>query len=544
MTSLSQIDLIVVIVYAIGIFGLAQWVSREKAGHVKDSSDYFLASKALPWWAIGASLIAANISAEQIVGMSGSGYAIGLAIASYEWMAALTLLIVGKWFLPIFLKNEIYTMPQFLEQRFGPTIRTVMAVFWLALYIFVNLTSILWLGSIAVTQVAGINQDVALFGLGAFALVYQLRGGLKAVALTDIVQVTLLVFGGLVISYLTLSQIGGDAGVLGGFSRLTTELPEKFDMILSPDNPFYKDLPGLSVLIGGMWIANLSYWGFNQYIIQRALAAKSLGEAQKGVVFAAFLKLLMPVIIVLPGIAAVLLAPDLAKPDQAYPTMMGLLPVGLLGLVFAALVAAIIASTASKINSIATIFTLDLYAKMAGVQSRALDAGHDADLTTAHERKLVLVGRVTAVVATLLAILTARPLLGSLDQAFQYIQEFSGFVTPGITVIFLLGLFWPRATEMGALVGAVASVVLSFIFWFPADWGGLAALNAVPFMNRMMIVFFASLALAVVVSLARPARADSNRITMQGVSFGTSTSFNVAGAVIIAILIALYATWW
>ncbi|QDX26959.1 sodium/solute symporter [Sphingomonas suaedae] len=544
MTSLSQIDLIVVIVYAIGIFGLAQWVSREKAGHVKDSSDYFLASKALPWWAIGASLIAANISAEQIVGMSGSGYAIGLAIASYEWMAAVTLLIVGKWFLPIFLKNEIYTMPQFLEQRFGPTIRTVMAVFWLALYIFVNLTSILWLGSIAVTQVAGVNQDVALVGLGVFALVYQLRGGLKAVALTDIVQVTLLIFGGLVISYLTLSQIGGDAGVLGGFTRLTTELPEKFDMILSQDNPFYKDLPGLSVLIGGMWIANLSYWGFNQYIIQRALAAKNLSEAQKGVVFAAFLKLLMPVIIVLPGIAAVLLAPDLARPDQAYPTMMSLLPVGLLGLVFAALVAAIIASMASKINSIATIFTLDLYAKMKGVESRALDAGGDATLTAGHEKQLVLVGRIAAVVATIAAILTARPLLGSLDQAFQYIQEFSGFVTPGITVIFLLGLFWPRATELGALVGAVASVVLSFIFWFPADWGGVAALNAVPFMNRMMIVFFASLALAVVVSLARPARADSNRITMQGVSFGTTTSFNIASVIIVLILIALYVTWW
>ena len=544
MSGLSQIDIIVIVIYAIGIFGLAQWVSREKAGHTKDTSDYFLASKSLPWWAIGASLIAANISAEQIVGMSGSGYAIGLAIASYEWMAALTLLIVGKWFLPIFLKNEIYTMPQFLEQRFGPTIRTVMAVFWLALYIFVNLTSILWLGSIAVTQVAGIDQDVALFGLGAFALVYQLRGGLKAVALTDIVQVTLLVFGGLVISYLTLSQIGGDAGVLGGFARLTTELPEKFDMILSQDNPFYKDLPGLSVLIGGMWIANLSYWGFNQYIIQRALAANNLGEAQKGVVFAAFLKLLMPVIIVLPGIAAVLLAPDLAKPDQAYPTMMSLLPVGLLGLVFAALVAAIIASTASKINSVATIFTLDLYAKMKRVESRAQDAGHDADLTSAHERQLVFVGRITAVVATLLAIFTARPLLGSLDQAFQYIQEFSGFVTPGITVIFLLGLFWPRATEAGALVGAVASVLFSLIFWFPAEWGGIAALNAVPFMDRMLIVFFASLALAVIVSLARPARADSNRIVMQGVSFATTRGFNVAAVLVVLILIALYATWW
>ena len=544
MSGLSQIDIIVIGIYAIGIFGLAQWVSREKAGHTKDTSDYFLASKSLPWWAIGASLIAANISAEQIVGMSGSGYAIGLAIASYEWMAALTLLIVGKWFLPIFLKNEIYTMPQFLEQRFGPTIRTVMAIFWLVLYIFVNLTSILWLGSIAVTQVAGVNQDVALFGLGAFALVYQLRGGLKAVALTDIVQVTLLVFGGLVISYLTLSQIGGDAGVLGGFARLTTELPEKFDMILSQDNPFYKDLPGLSVLIGGMWIANLSYWGFNQYIIQRALAAKNLGEAQKGVVFAAFLKLLMPVIIVLPGIAAVILAPDLAKPDQAYPTMMGLLPVGLLGLVFAALVAAIIASTASKINSVATIFTLDLYAKMKGVESRAQDASQDANLTSAHERQLVFVGRITAVVATLLAIFTARPLLGSLDQAFQYIQEFSGFVTPGITVIFLLGLFWPRATEAGALVGAVASVLFSLIFWFPAEWGGVAALNAVPFMDRMLIVFFASLALAVIVSLARPARADSNRIVMQGVSFATTRGFNVAAVLVVLILIALYATWW
>ncbi|KRC80343.1 sodium/sugar symporter [Sphingomonas sp. Root241] len=546
MTSLSNIDLFVVIAYAIGIFGLAQWVSREKAGHAKDTSDYFLASKSLPWWAIGASLIAANISAEQIVGMSGSGFAIGLAIASYEWMAALTLLIVGKFFLPIFLKNQIYTMPQFLEQRFGPTIRTVMAVFWLVLYIFVNLTSIIWLGSIAVTQVAGVNQDVALIGLGTFALLYQLRGGLKAVALTDIVQVTLLVFGGLVVSYLTLSKIGGDSGFVGGFMELTRRVPDHFDMILEKtgnaavDKERYDKLPGIAVLIGGMWIANLSYWGFNQYIIQRALAAKSLQEAQKGVIFAGFLKLLMPVIIVLPGIAAVVLAPELTKPDQAYPTMMTLLPTGLLGLVFAALIAAIIASTASKINSIATIFTLDIYAKFKGVQTRA----EDAEGTTAHETRLVLVGRIAAVVSIIIAMATARPLLGSLDQAFQYIQEFSGFVTPGITVIFLLGLFWPRATEAGALVGAVASVVLSFLFWFPADWGGIAALNAVPFMNRMMIVFFLSLALAVIVSLARPARAESNLITMEGVSFRTTRGFNIASAIIIAILIALYAIWW
>nr|WP_315380109.1 sodium/sugar symporter [uncultured Sphingomonas sp.] len=538
--SLSNIDLVVVIVYAIGIFGLAQWVSRDKAGATKDSSDYFLASKNLPWWAIGASLIAANISAEQIVGMSGSGYAIGLAIASYEWMAALTLLIVGKFFLPIFLRNEIYTMPQFLEQRFGPTIRTVMAVFWLILYVFVNLTSIIWLGSIAVTQVAGVNQDVALIGLGAFALLYQLRGGLKAVALTDIVQVTLLVLGGLVVAYLTLTKIGGDSGVIGGFQELTRRVPDHFDMILSPDNPHYKDLPGIAVLVGGMWIANLSYWGFNQYIIQRALAAKSLAEAQRGVVFAGFLKLLMPVVIVLPGIAAVVLAPNLAKPDQAYPTMMALLPTGLLGLVFAALIAAIIASTASKINSIATIFTLDIYAKLKGVQSRAEDGADKAG----YETHLVRVGRIAAVVSIIIAMFTARPLLGSLDQAFQYIQEFSGFVTPGITVIFLLGLFWPRATEAGALVGAIASVVLSFVFWFPAKWGGIEALNAVPFINRMGIVFLASLALAVIVSLARPAAGGSNRIRMEGVRFNTTIGFNVAAAVIVLILIGLYATWW
>ncbi|MBW4329937.1 sodium/sugar symporter [Stakelama sp. CBK3Z-3] len=538
---LATIDAIIVIVYFVAIFGLAQFVSREKAGHSKDSSDYFLASKNLPWWAIGASLIAANISAEQIVGMAGSGYAIGLAIASYEWMSALTILIVGKFFVPIFLENRIYTMPQFLEQRFGPTIRTIMAVFWLALYIFVNLTSIIWLGSIAVMQVTGIDQNVALVALGVFALLYQIRGGLKAVALTDIVQVTLLVFGGLVILAITLGRIGGDGGILAGFSTLSHRLPEHFKMILAPSSPFYKDLPGISVLVGGMWIANLSYWGFNQYIIQRALAAKSLGEAQKGVVFAAYLKLLTPLIIVVPGIAAVLLAPDLAKPDEAYPAMMRLLPSGLLGLVFAALVAAIIASTASKINSIATIFTLDIYAKIRGERSEAEDG---APAPVGEEQHLVRVGRISSTVALILALLSARPLLGSLDQAFQYIQEFSGFVTPGITVIFLLGLFWPRASEAGALTGAVASVAISLLFWWPTAWGGFAALNGIPFMNRMLIVFFAALALAMVVSLLRPGSADANRIRTTGISYRTSPVFNGLAIGVVCILVALYATWW
>jgi len=529
--SLAPIDIAVIIVYAIAIFGLAQWVSRDKKGAgPKDTTDYFLASKDLPWWAIGASLIAANISAEQIVGMAGSGYAIGLAIASYEWMAALTLLIVGKFFLPIFLRNEIYTMPQFLERRYGRNIRTLMAIFWLALYVFVNLTSIIWLGSIAVTKVAGIDQMLALVILGAFALLYQIRGGLKAVALTDIVQVTLLVLGGLIIAWLTLGKLGDGQGILAGWHRLTTSIPDHFHMILKKGDPHYTDLPGLSVLIGGMWIANLSYWGFNQYIIQRALAAKDLPEAQKGIIFASFLKLIMPVIIVLPGIAAVLIAPGLSKPDEAYPTMMRLLPTGLLGLVFAALIAAIIASTASKINSIATIFTLDVYAKMKGQRTAAEDG------KGGRERHLVLVGRIAAIVAIIVAILTAKPLVGASEQAFQFIQEFTGFFTPGITVIFLLGLFWKRANEAGAITAAVASVLLSWLF--KAEWASL------PFMDRMGVVFLIALALAVIVSLVTPARTGADTIETADVRYATKAGFNIGATAVCLVLVALYATWW
>jgi SSS family solute:Na+ symporter len=322
-------------------------------------------------------------------------------------------------------------------------------------------------------------------------------------------------------------------------------------MILEPtgnaayDKDHYQNLPGLGVLIGGMWIANLSYWGFNQYIIQRALAAKSIAEAQKGVTFAAYLKLLMPVILVVPGIAAVVLAPDLPKPDQAYPTMMRLLPPGLLGLVFSALVAAIVASLASKINSIATIFTLDLYAKSKHIQTRAED-NTDAE-GKPMEKHLVLVGRIVAVAAIVIALIVVRPLLGKSDQAFQYIQEFTGFFTPGITVIFLLGLFWKRATEAGAIVAAVASVLLSVIFKYTLPWPflpGFANDYVTPFMNRMFVVFWVSLALALIVSLLFPARKESNRVTMEGVTFATPAVFNIGGLGVILILIALYATWW
>jgi solute:Na+ symporter, SSS family len=530
--SLSSIDLAILLVYAVSIFGLAQWVSRSKTGERKTSTDYFLASKNLPWWAIGASLIAANISAEQIIGMSGSGYVIGLGIASYEWMAALTLLIVGKYFLPIFLRNDIVTMPQFLQQRYGPTIRNVMAVFWLLLYVFVNVTSILWLGSLAVNGVTGLDQTYAIIAIGVFALAYQLWGGLKAVALTDIVQVVLLVAGGLIIGYIALGQIGAQtgAGALGGFQTLLTQFPEKFDMILSPDNPQFVNLPGIAVLLGGLWIMNISYWGFNQYIIQRALAAKSIGEAQKGIAFAAYLKLLMPVIVVLPGMAALVLAPNLGQPgypatDQAYASMMNLLPSGLKGLVFAALIAAIIASLASKVNSISTIFTLDLYAKAN---------------KTASDRQLVLVGRITAVAAMVIGILAARPLLGNFEQGFQFIQEFTGFFTPGIVVIFILGLFWSRASEAGALTGAILSVVLSAVFW----WLQYADIFAFPFMNRVGVVFLMSLAAAVIVSMLSPPKTGTMQIRLDGVSYRTSVGFNIAGVGVIAFLITVYAIWW
>jgi len=322
-----------------------------------------------------------------------------------------------------------------------------------------------------------------------------------------------------------LNRISGDTGMVAGFMQLWREHPEHFQMILKPDNPFYKDLPGLSVLLGGMWIMNVSYWGFNQYIIQRALAAKDINEAQKGIVFAAFLKMLMPIVVVLPGIAALVLAPGLERPDQAYPTMMALLPTGLLGLVFAALIAAIVASLASKINSIATIFTLDVYAKLGAAQQPT-------------QQKLVRVGRIAAGSAVAVAVLSARPLLGSFDQAFQYIQEYTGFFTPGIVVIFVLGLFWKRANEAGALAGALGSFVLSLVL--KLAWPEL------PFIDRVGLVFLLALALSVIVSLlSKPSfERDHAHSHAHGVSFATSAAFNMAALGVVATLTALYAIFW
>jgi SSS family solute:Na+ symporter len=519
---LSNLDISVVIFYAISLFALAQWVSREQAGHNKDTSDYFLAGKSLPWWAIGASLIAANISAEQIIGMSGSGYAIGLAIASYEWMAAITLILVGKYLLPIFLERGIYTMPQFLEQRYDHRVRLVMAFFWLGVYIFVNLTSVLWLGALALNTVAGLDIVQGMVLLGLFAVGYSLYGGLKAVAFTDIIQVVLLVLGGLMIAWIMLDKVSDGSGVLAGFQILTERAPEKFDMILSRDNPHYASLPGLSVLLGGMWIMNISYWGFNQYIIQRALAAKNIQEAQKGIAFAAFLKLLMPVIVVLPGIAIFVLNPTLATPDHAYPEAMAMLPSGIKGLVFAALLAAIVSSLASMTNSISTIFTMDIYASFS---SKKDENGNR-----------VMVGRVVAVAAMLLAMICAKPLLGNFDQAFQYIQEFTGFFTPGIVVIFLLGMFWKKTTSSGALAAAIGSAVLSFAF--KMFWPEL------PFIDRVGLVFLLCVAIAVSFSVFAGNRNQDGAVSLRDIQFATTNGFNFSAMLVALILAALYATWW
>lgn len=519
---LNGLDIGVLVAYTLILLFVAYWVSREKPGHEKNANDYFLASKSLPWWAIGASLIAANISAEQIIGMSGSGFVIGMGIAAYELMAAITLIVIAKYFLPIFLAKGIYTMPQFLEGRYDGRVRTIMAIFWLALYTFVNLTSVLYLGSLAISQFLGIDMLYGMIFLVMFSMAYSVYGGLKAVAMTDIIQVILLVLGGLFVSYLALNQISGGTGIINGFATLMDKAPEKFDMILSKDNPNYISLPGISVLIGGLWIMNISYWGFNQYIIQRALAAKSLQEAQKGMAFAAYVKLFVPIIVVLPGICAVVLAPDLSKPDQAYPEMMKLLPHGLLGIAFAALVAAIASSLSSMSNSISTIFTMDIYKKLIS--------------PNATEHKLVFVGRSTALIAMIIAILLAKPLVGQSQQAFQFIQEFTGFFTPGIVVIFLFGFFWKKASANSALAAAIASVVFSALFY--------TFLPEFPFIDRVGVVFVLCCVLAAAVTFLGGAKEQVNAIHLDDVSFKTTSGFNVAAVGVILILIAIYATWW
>ena len=545
---MTILDISILIGYCLFIIFLGIYVSREKKGHQKDSQDYFLASKSLPWWAVGASLIASNISAEQFIGMSGSGFAIGLAISAYEWMAAATLLIVGIFFIPIFLKEQIYTMPQFLENRYDSRVRTVMAIFWLLVYVFINLTSVLYLGALSLETVLGIPLMYGIISLVLFSMIYSIYGGLKAVAWTDVIQVVFLVAGGLATTYLALSMVG-NGSIWEGFVILKAEAGTHFHMIFEegefmvPDGEggmkdAYMDLPGLSVLLGGLWVVNLTYWGFNQFITQRALAAKNLDEAQKGIIFAGFLKLLMPLIVVLPGIAAYAIVQSgtnaefinsmtdagtgLIKSDRAYPTLLNLLPSGFRGLAFAALTAAIVSSLASMVNSTSTIFTIDIYKQFIN--------------KNASENEQVNTGRIAAIVAFIIAAGVA-PSLSVLDQAFQYIQEYSGFVSPGVLTIFLFGFFWKKTTSNAALLVAICTIPFSAALkvFFPS----------LPFMDRIGIVFLTLCAMIILVSLWEGKGKDSNKaLEIDKSLFRTSMEFNIGAIAICGIIAALYIAFW
>ena len=477
MQTFSTLDLVIFIAYACLILFTGLFVSRTRRGADKDSQDYFLAGKSLSWWAIGASIIASNISAEQFIGMSGSGFAIGLGIASYEFIAAATLIVVAVFFLPIYLRSNIYTMPQFLEMRYDKRVKTIMAFFWLLVFIFVNLTSILYLGSLAINKIMGIDMFWSI--------------------------------------------VGGE-GALAGFSQLLQQVPEKFDLILDKDDPNYIYLPGVGVILGGLWVSSLYYFGCNQYIIQRALAAKSLPEAQLGLVFAGLLKIILPLIVVIPGIVAFAMDAPIDKPDQAYPWLMhNFIPTGIKGIAFAALVAAVVSSLASMINSISTIFTMDIYKEyLAKAPS---------------EKTLVRVGRLFGVLSLVVAVVIA-PMLGNLDQAFQFIQEFTGFVSPGALCIFLMGFFWKRSNAEGAIAAAIGTFVFSLLM--------RVFLPEVSFIDRMGYVFLLCAATMFLLGwLKKPADA-SKAIVIDPALFRTTRLFKGLSILIMVILSTIYYIFW
>ena len=557
---LSTKDYLVFIIYFLIVAIYGYWIYQRKKKKSTDTKDFFLAEGALTWWAIGASLIASNISAEQFIGMSGSGFTLGLAISTYEWMAAATLIVVAIFFMPVYLKNKIYTMPQFLNQRYNGTVAMIMAVFWLLLYVVVNLTSILFLGALAISSISGISLTVCMLFLALFAIIITL-GGMKVIGYTDVVQVFFLILGGLVTTYLALDLVAthfGLNGVIAGFHKLTENADDHFHMIFEKDNPNYISLPGLSVLIGGMWIVNLNYWGCNQYITQRALGA-DLKTARHGLLFAAFLKLLMPVIVVLPGIAAYVLYQNgyfqqemmvngEMMADKAYPVLLNLLPSGLKGLAFAALTAAVVASLAGKANSISTIFTLDIYQKKIN--------------PAATEKKLVLTGRLVVIIAMLVAVLIA-PFLG-IDKkgGFEYIQEYTGFVSPGIFAMFILGFFWKKTTSNAALFATIGGFALSILFkilpsFVNLEWlasTGFAKqvlqkdgsmLYEIPFIDRMFFVFVISVIGMYIISVYENSRGvKTNGLEIDGKMFKTSPGFTAGALIVAGILIALYTLFW
>lgn len=555
MHTLALSDYLVFLLYFIVVSSYGLWIYYRRKSKELNTKDYFLAEGSLTWWAIGASLIASNISAEQFIGMSGDGFKLGLAIAAYEWLAAATLLIVAVFFIPVYLKNKIYTMPQFLNMRYNGTVSTIMAVFWLLLYIVVNLTSILYLGALAVSSISAINFTVCMYGIAAFAILITL-GGMKVIGYTDVLQVLVLVLGGLATAYLALDMVADHyqtAGIWNGLGALYETAPSHFDMIFTKNQEHYISLPGLSVLIGGMWIVNLNYWGCNQYITQRALGA-DLKTARNGILFAAFLKMLMPIIVVLPGIAAWVLYNEgyfqadmvvngVVRADKAYPVLLNLLPVGLKGLAFAALTAAVVASLAGKSNSIATIFSLDIYKKL---------FDREAD-----ERKLVNVGKITIVVTMVLAVIIA-PHLGIEKGGFQYIQEYTGFVSPGIFAMFILGFFWRKTTSNAALFATIGGFALSVILKFIPDWVNLsflypygfavpngAGVYEIPFIDRMGIVFVCCVVGMYLISIWENRRGVTpNGLEVDRGMFKVHPAFLAGSIIIIGLLVAIYTIFW
>ena len=483
----KSIDLIILVLYLVLLVSLGLFLSRNKGGKEKSANDYFLAGNTLTWWAVGASLIAANISAEQFIGMSGTGFRDGIAIAAYEVMAAVTLVVIGKFLLPVMLDRKIFTIPQFLRERYNDGVGLAFSILWLFLYVFVNLTSVAWLGALAIEQILGLQGlSVNIFGLTIsmrmliilclfiIAGLYSIYGGLASVAWTDVMQVTFLVGGGLITAYVALSEMGKVFGTdaLGALSRVYADLTTgthandvHFHLVIQESHNVnaFENVPGIAAVVGGVWLTNLGYWGFNQYIIQKGLAAKSIDEAKKGLVFAGFLKILIPFIVVLPGICAyyimqdpqafssIHLAGSINRADDAYPWLIrNFTPTGIKGLSFAALAAAIISSLASMFNSTSTLFTMDIYKKY-------INKG-------AKDKTLVSVGRMVAVGALLIALIAVEPLLGGLDQAFQYIQEYSGFIYPGIIVVFGLGLLWKRASSTAAVWTAILTIPMGILF--------------------------------------------------------------------------------
>jgi len=531
MSKFTAIDYVIFIIYFFIVAGYGYYIYRKKKKAVTDTHDFFLAEGSLTWWAIGASLIASNISAEQFIGMSGQGYSIGIAVAAYEWIAAIALIIVAVWFIPVYLKNKIFTMPQFLKTRYNETVALIMSIFWLFLYVFVNLTSILYLGAVAINNLVGGSPDsfhVILIALSIFAVFITL-GGMKVIGFTDVIQVSVLIIGGLATTYVALTVVSkafgfGDSA-LDGFNQLVKNAPDHFHMIFAKptaatpqhqvDN--YLTIPGLLSYVAGIWIINLNYWGCNQYITQRALGA-DLKTARKGILFAGFLKLLMPVIVMLPGIAAYvlhqkgMLQAEMAAnskhgeviSDNAYSAILGYLPNGLIGLSLAALTAAIVASLAGKANSISTIFTLDVYKKYIKKDST--------------EKNMVIVGRITIIGALIVSILlTWKDLLGiGGEGGFTFIQKYTGFISPGVFAMFILGMFWKRTTGAAAVVGVITGFLLSVLFnvyapvWFGPEtflysaYKNSTGVYEIPFHICMGLAFFFTMLIMILVSLGGP----------------------------------------